>query len=429
MTPIELRALLVAAFRRALAGFDLAGRTAGFVREALPAGDVRVIAVGKAACAMTCGALQPLGARARSVLVVTTDASPTHALPPGTRVVRAAHPIPDRRSLSAARLALRRARDSAGGSLLVLVSGGTSALLCAPAPGLSLRAKNALVASLMRAGAPIGELNVVRRHLSVVKGGNLAAACPGRVVCGVASDVVGGAAHDVGSGPACPDPSTRADAASVLDRHLGPRARARFEPLMLDTLSPRSPEARRTHARIVASPEDLARELAGVLSGCGLRARSRVVGAADAEPFALELVHEARALAPGSAIVTNCEPTIALGRRHGRGGRAGWVALRALACDELPGDVAVLCGASDGVDGTSGTGGACVTRSSMRDLAPETVRRALEGRDDAAVHEQLGTGLPGGPTGLNLTDVYVVARAPGERGASAAFTRRRASAG
>ncbi len=128
----------------------------------------------------------------------------------------------------------------------------------------------------------------------------------------------------------------------------------------------------------------------------------------DAPALADCRVARALALGPGEAAVIACEPTVRLPSERGRGGRAGWVALSAM--DWLPEGVALLCAASDGVDGSSGAAGALVTRSDAERAGRGTIEAALAAFDDATVHEALGTHLPGGPTGHNLTDVHVVAR-------------------
>ena len=126
----------------------------------------------------------------------------------------------------------------------------------------------------------------------------------------------------------------------------------------------------------------------------------------DGTSMALTAYVEARTLIPGEAVVIACEPTLTLPPSAGRGGRAGRCAL--LAVGQLPADVALLCAASDGTDGSSGHGGAMVTGAHVRSA---TVSEALQRFDDASAHAELGTALPGGPTGTNLADVHVVARA------------------
>ncbi len=190
---------------RAVAGLDLAG-------------PVVLLALGKAAAAMADGAEAALGPRvARRVVVV----------PAGTAAGRAgflegAHPVPDARSEAAGRALLAAAaRTPSDREVLALVSGGGSALAAVPAAGIALADKARAIARLMDAGAPIAELNTVRRHLSAIKGGRLARASPARVTTLVVSDVVGDALHEVASGPTVPDPTGFAAACEVIERRVG----------------------------------------------------------------------------------------------------------------------------------------------------------------------------------------------------------------
>ncbi len=333
------------------------------------------------------------------------------AIDPRGRVeVRAAaHPIPDRRSVAAADEALRRAaRLEARDLLVALISGGASALLAAPPAGTSLDEKQAIVAALLEQGAPIRDVNLVRRHLSRVKGGLLArAAAPARVLTLLVSDVIGGYPHDVGSGLTVPDPTTVAEARAVLQR-----AGLAVPGGLGESLKPGEP-GMRTRARVLADPPALARAVAEELARRGLLAVADAPDDGDARAVVERRLARAATLAPGEAAVIACEPTLALPpspKERGSGGRAGWVALAALR--RLPRDVALLCAASDGVDGTSGAGGALVTGADADRIDPAAIDDALAGFDDAVVHRALGTHLPGGPTGHNLSDLHVVARLP-----------------
>ena len=372
----------------------------------LPPKRARVIAIaaGKAAASMTEGALARWPGRIERALVVTVAGAPGLAsLPPDLADVReASHPVPDARSVGAAEEALRLAASLGPHDLmLALISGGASALLAAPPPGLALAEKQAAVAGLLERGVPIREVNLVRRHLSRVKGGRLARAAGGaRVLTLLVSDVIGGAIHDIGSGPTVPDPTTLGQARAVLAQ-AGMEAPAG----MSESAKPGEMRAR---AHLLAAPEALAREIAGALARRGLRAIIDPPDEGDARAVALARVARARALGPGEAAVIACEPTLALPAVRGRGGRAGWVALAA--ARGLPDDAVLLCAASDGVDGSSGAAGALVTRADAERAGDAAVDEALAGFDDARLHEALGTRLPGGPTGQNLTDVHVVAR-------------------
>lgn len=438
-SPDALSAALVSAFRAGLAALDpsalveraLDAEETGAARAGSPRGRVVVLAAGKAALGMARGALRRWGDRIEGGLVVTVAApAPLTAAPAATtaaaasheprdealhplRVLRAAHPIPDARSVDAAEAALALAgRLGPDDLLLALISGGGSALLASPPPGVTLADKQALVAALLSAGAPIQQVNLVRRHLSRVKGGRLAAAAaPARVLTLLLSDVVGGLPHDISSGPTVPDP-TRVDEALAALRRWAP-AFAWLAPACTESLKPA--DAPRVEARLLADPCTLADRVAAALTAqAGLRAVAAPAEEGDATAVVERRLALARSLAPGEAVVIPCEPTLALPPRRGAGGRAGWIALAALR--ELPEDTALLCAASDGVDGSGGAAGAVVTRAAASAADPRAIEAALARFDDAPVHQALGTRIEGGPTGHNLTDVHIVARSARSRG-------------
>jgi glycerate 2-kinase len=407
-------------FRAALASLD----PARLVHEALPPlpprnARVVIIAAGKAAAAMAQGALTRWPDRVDRVLVVGPDPLEISA-DPRVRTLAASHPIPDERSVIAAEAALALAADLGAGDLLVaLISGGASSLLASPAAGLSLAEKQAIVAALLASGAPIREVNLVRRHLSRVKGGRLAlAAIPARVLTLILSDVIGGEPHDIGSGPTVPDPTTIADARAVLQEHAPELADASFldESLKPDTpvtileAKTEVPAAVRLRARILLDPGSLATATRDRLALAGFQAIIEGPDEGDAAAVVSRRVARAAALAPGEAVVIACEPTLRLPAQRGEGGRAGWIALAAMR--RLPDDVALLCAASDGVDGSSGAGGAGVMRSAAAGVTDAAIDEALAAFDDARIHRALGTHLGGGPTGHNLADLHVLARAP-----------------
>jgi hydroxypyruvate reductase len=356
---------------------------------------------------MALGAFQAL-ARPTHALVITTDGTCLEGLPSEARVMFASHPVPDARSIAAADAALRVARSSTDGTLLVLVSGGASSLLCAPI-GMSFEQKRNVTDQLLRSGASIRAFNTVRRHISGVKGGGLAVACPTRVHCAVISDVVGGTAHDVGSGPAVVDPTTVQDAREVVRQYLDEGSCTLCESAFRESLKPTEDVLARVTSAMLAAPEDLARAVSSRLRDQGWDVREGSMPEATAERLSEVLSRHARALAPGQGWVVACEPTLRVPEDAGRGGRAGWVALHALR--SLPEDVTLWAAASDGVDGNGGTGGACVTGKEKHRIDPASVDACLSRRDDVAVHTVLGSSLQGKPTGSNLTDVYAVLRA------------------
>jgi len=405
---------LVRVVQRALARMDpgervagaLAARPPGSAREATA---VSVIAIGKAAPSMAAGALRRWGRHVTDVLIVTPDGTDAAAIAcdPRVELVRAAHPVPDRRSVTAAKrcLARARARGAAGGLLLVLVSGGASALVCAPGPGVVLGDKQAVTRAMLASGASIQEINVVRKHLSRIKGGGLArAASPASVMTLVVSDVLGGRVTDVGSGPSVSDPSTVAEARELLRRHA-----RRFAGLPLAATG----EAGNVRsARIVASPEELARHAARELRERGIRARVLAPSHDAAGELAADYVRLATRLRPGSAIVRAAEPSLEIPSsrvRAGRGGRSTHLA--ALVGLGLPRGVTFLAAATDGVDGTSGTAGALVNATFRERTSESAIVRALDRYDTGPLHRAAGTALDERPSGHNLADLHVLLKA------------------
>ena len=191
----------------------------------LTASPLHVIAVGKAAAAMAAAFAELPGLRVRRLLAIGTHGRT--ALAPPAEWMESSHPYPDERSELAGTRALALARQVAPGEVLVLLlSGGASALMAAPLDGISLADKIQTTQVMMKAGADIHALNTVRRHLSRVKGGRLAAACPGHTLTLAISDVIGDDLSAIGSGPGVPDASTWADAACALEAWGGQGAHA-----------------------------------------------------------------------------------------------------------------------------------------------------------------------------------------------------------
>jgi hydroxypyruvate reductase len=372
-------------------GLELAPRVAASLR--LPRGPVFVVAIGKAAPAMAEGAL----ARCRPERCVVVCPDETDAR--GLDVLRAAHPVPDARSVRAAQACLELAREASlararRGVLVVLVSGGASSLVCAPA-GVDLATKRAVTKAMLRSGASVVDLNVVRKHLSRIKGGMLArAAGEARVVTRIASDVVGGSPADVGSGPSVADPSTVADARRLLRR---------WAPSFADLPLVRTNASARGDVRVIASPEDLAKAVARALRQRGVASRVLPASVASVEELAREYL--AARLRAGTAIVRAAEPSLVVTRK-GRGGRSTHLA--ALVGRDLPRGVAFLALATDGVDGASGTGGALV-RAGFADR--DAVDRALARFDTGPLHRAAHTAIPEAASGHNLADLHVLFRA------------------
>lgn len=361
-----------------------------------------VVAFGKASAAMFDGASEALGdAIRRAVVVVPAGAS--H--PPSRRglVVReGAHPLPDRSSVAAAKEVERLLRRSELPAL-ALVSGGASSLLGWPNEGISLQKKRQIVARLLASGAPIGDVNLVRRHLSRVKGGGLLRALGSRPMHSlIVSDVVDGRASDVGSGPTVPSPFSVAQASRVATKWLGPHALPLRPGVGKD-----DPAARLASHATLVSPRSFARRVARGLERDGLRVTAPRIRTFALEELAATLVTIAERLAPREAVVIAAEPTLALppGTR-GRGGRASHLAL--VVGPRLPSGVELLALATDGVDGTSGHAGALVTSASFRGQV-RAAARACAGFDSGTFARTLGAHVEV-PRGHNLTDVIVLAR-------------------
>lgn len=376
----------------------------------------RVIAIGKAALTMFEGAsagLAQAGALVRESLVVSPAGT---ALPRSDKYacyMHAAHPLPDARSVRAAKRALAvagRAGAASGalarGNLLVLVSGGASSLVSLPA-GISLAKKREVSDALLRAGATIEEVNLVRRHLSAIKGGALLrAAGRARVVTLMVSDVLADAPWDIGSGPTAPDPTTRAEAAAVLRRRV-PGLSAL--PLVETLKPPSSSTAAATgDVELIASPRWFARELAAALATRGFTPRVIRPSSADVTALATNYARAAKRLAPGTAIIRAAEPSLRVPHLHGRGGRC--TQLCALVAARLPPGVVFLAGATDGADGSSRTSGAAVFASSFEKLRAAS-SAAVRDFDAGPLHVRAGTALPAKPSGVNFADVHVLAAA------------------
>lgn len=368
-----------------------------------------ILAAGKAATPMADEALAVLGPRVHRALVVHPEGTAAPHPRRGLTACEAPHPVPDARSVDAAERALRLVA-SAGCPVLVLLSGGASSLLAAPSPGLSFQQKRTIVASLLSSGAPITDINLVRRHLSRIKGGGLLrAAHPSPVHSLILSDVLGGRRSDVGSGPSLASPAGLRAAQRAVAKWLGPWPGG--IPLTA-CVGPRDPAAERATSDLLLSPELFARRVALRLRahlGPDARVRVGTVFMSNIEDVAAQLAALGPALERGEAWVFPSECTLRLpqlGSERGRGGRASHLA--ALVGPKLPAGVSLLCLATDGVDGASGHAGALVRREDFAG-ASSRVREALRAYDTGALHDALGTSVVA-PRGHNLADLVVLVR-------------------
>ncbi len=381
---------------------------AAAVRRALgdQAGPVTVLALGKAAAAMVRGVAEACGV----VTGVAVAPGPAE-VPAGVELIVGAHPVPGRGSVAGARRLLEVAEAAGeGDTVLVLVSGGASALAEVPAPGLDLADLVRASELLLRSGAPIEEVNAVRKHLSAFKGGQLAEAlAPARVVTLILSDVVGSPPAVIGSGPTVPDPTTFADALDVMERRalaaelpaVAARLRAGAAGELAETpkaLPPARVEIVADGALAAAAAASAARERGqdGRVVSTALTGEAREVGA-----------RLATGSGPGVSIYAG-ETTVTV-TGDGRGGRNQELALAAALVPQPP-LVAAL--GTDGIDGpTPAAGGLTDAGTVARARAAGLDPAASLNRNDAyRVLEATSDLLVTGPTGTNVGDLTLVWR-------------------
>jgi hydroxypyruvate reductase len=360
-----------------------------------------------------------LGERVVDGLVVVKDG---YAVPTRTiRIVEAGHPVPDSRGEAAARAILERARGAGPDAVVVvLISGGGSALMPAPAPPVTLDDKRTVTRLLLAAGATINELNAVRKHLSLVKGGQLArAAAPARVVTLVLSDVIGDPLDVIASGPTAPDSSTFADAVAVLRRRavwdaVPAAVRARLEAGVRgdveETPKPGDPIFARVRHHVIGN-NALVTD-AAVARAAALGYRPTLLTRAlegEAREVARDLVARARVLPPPACLVAGGETTVTV-RGTGRGGRCQELALAAAFDIDGDDDVAVLAGGTDGTDGPTDAAGGVVDGASLARLRAAGIdaRAMLDANDAYSALAAAGDLLVSGPTDTNLLDLYIV---------------------
>ena len=391
-----------------------------------PRGRVLVVGAGKASGAMAATVEAALGERIADGLVVVKDGyrADTRRI----RIVEAGHPVPDARGEAAAR-EIRALAESAGADdlLLVLVSGGGSALTPAPVPPITLTDKQAMTRLMLAAGANINQLNAVRKHCSLLKGGQLArAAAPARVHALLLSDVVGDPLDVIASGPTAPDVSTFAEALEILDRfELRGRAPAaivdRLERgargLIPETPKPDDPVFGRVTNTVIGSNRLVVDAAAGhaVALGYGphLLTRSLEGEARDVAARLVGLARETRegrgpAAAP-ACLIAGGETTVTV-RGRGLGGRCQEFALAAALALEGEGGIVALAAGTDGTDGPTTAAGAVADGETARRAREHGIdpRVALAENDSNPVFAALGDLVTTGPTNTNLLDLYLL---------------------
>ncbi len=343
-------------------------------------------------------------------------------------IVEAAHPVPDEAGLAAARRLLDTVRGlSADDLVLCLISGGGSALLPLPIDGLTLEHKQALNRALLKSGASINEMNCVRRHLSAIKGGRLAAAChPARVLTLAISDVPGDDPINIASGPTVADPTTCEDALAIVRRYgidLPPAVREVLTSGRGETIKPGDPRLARAEIKLVATPQQsleaaaqVAREagITPLLLGDAIEGEARDVGKVMAG-IAKSVAQHGHPLEPPCVLLSGGETTVTV-RGSGRGGRnVEFLLSLAVALGGEPG-VWAVAGDTDGVDGAEEVAGAIVTPDTIARAFGKGIRPAdrLAENDGHGFFEALGDQVITGPTRTNVNDFRaLLVRRPG----------------
>jgi hydroxypyruvate reductase len=327
--------------------------------------------------------------------------------------------VPDAAGQRAAQRMVELTRGlTANDLVLCLVSGGGSALLSMPAPGLTLADKQAVNKALLASGAAIDEMNCVRKHLSAIKGGRLAALCaPARVVTLLISDVPGDAPEIIASGPTVPDASTCADALAILRRYgieLPPAARAGLDSGAFETPKPGDAVFAGHEVHIIATPQQSLQAAAAAARAAGVEAHilsdeiegeSREVGKVHAA-LARAVARRGEPFAKPCVILSGGETTVTVRQKGGRGGRATEFLLGcAIALQGEPG-VHVLAADTDGIDGIEDNAGALVTPSTLARAQALGLKAAdfLDRNDAYNFFKPLGDLVVPGPTFTNVND-------------------------
>ena len=410
--------LLHRLFRAAVAAADPAHCLPAYLPEP-PKGRTVVVGAGKAAASMAL-AVERNWPGALSGLVITRYG---HGLPcERIEVVEAGHPMPDDAGLQAA----RRMRDMVAelgedDLALCLISGGGSALLALPAEGLTLADKQGVTRELLRCGATISEMNCLRKRLSAIKGGRLAAAAaPARVVSLLISDVPGDDPAIIASGPTVPDHTTTAEARAILEKYriqVPAHVRAHLDSPAAETPEPGDPDLARVEAVVIAKPQDSLEAAAAVAREAGynpciladsMEGEARDIAQAHAA-IARQVVGHGQPLAAPAILLSGGETTVTI-RGQGRGGRNAEFLL-ALAVDlDGAADIHAVACDTDGIDGTEDNAGALLAPDSLAraQALGISARERLADNDGYGFFSSLDDLIVTGPTRTNVNDFRAI---------------------
>ena len=395
-----------ACLRRQLAPKDTQGR-------------IVILAAGKAAVSMAAEACDILGPEVEGIALTRYGHCGAFRLPAGITVIEAAHPVPDASGEVAARRILALAESlTVQDRLIALISGGGSALLALPAPGVTLAEKQAVNRALLASGATVTEMNCVRKHLSAIKGGRLAlAASPAPVETYCISDVAGDDPAQIASGPTVPDCSTLEDARLVLERY-GIKGSPGVAAALRDPANALPPADHpvfvRSRVEVVASAR-MALEAAAaslleagytpVILGDAIEGEARAVGATHA---ALALQYQT--LGGRFALISGGECTVRLTEGAGKGGpNAEYLMALALGLDGQPG-ISAIAVDTDGIDGSGDNAGAIIDETTLARAAAAGIdwSAALDANRSYDSFAELGDLVITGPTLTNVNDLRII---------------------
>lgn len=415
---IEPREFLHKLFSAAVHVAQPAVCVASFLPEP-PKGRTIVIGAGKASAAMA-GALEQCWGGALSGLVVTRYG---YEVPCARiKIVQSSHPVPDAAGLRAARSMLELVSGLTPDDLVIcLISGGGSALLPLPAEGITLEEKQEINRALLRSGATISEMNCVRRHLSAIKGGRLAAAChPARVVNLVISDVPGDNPMDIASGPTVGDLTTCSQALDIVRRYgieLPAVARTFLESGEGETIKPDDLRLARVTTHLIATPQMALEAAATVAQQAGItpvilsdriEGEARDVGKVLAA-LALQIRTRHQPFSTPCLLLSGGETTVTV-KGNGRGGRnVEFLLSMAIALNGTR-DIYAVAGDTDGVDGQEEIAGAFITPDSLERAWAQGIRplQSLDDNDGHGFFDAIGDSLVTGPTLTNVNDFRAI---------------------
>jgi len=368
--------------------------------------NIYVIGAGKASARMAVALERLLGSRITGGLINAPDAVKLRRI----EINEAGHPIPDRRGVAGAKRIAQIATQAGADDLVIcLISGGASALLPLPAPGITLAKKQKITRSLLHSGATIHEVNCVRKHLSAIKGGKLARlAYPATLVTLILSDVIGDHLHAIGSGPTVPDPTTLADARAICAKYgievefpEGAETPKKFAISVVMVGS---------NALAVEAAADEAKRLGynTMILSTYLQGEAREVGRVHAA-IASEIFRYGRPIQRPACVITGGETTVTV-RGKGLGGRNQEFALAAALAIEGLRDTVILSAGTDGIDGPTDAAGAIAdgTTVARAQALGLNATSFLGNNNSYRFFDALGDLVKTGPTGTNVADVQVI---------------------